>query len=145
MAQQTKSDIELFKSGGQVYYDVSYLGNGPVEDTIPNHILRKKMYITGKLYFSLKEVKFEVNWNFEEDEEEEEYLFTFSMDELEGEKACHENKILIITLLPSHGNGESRRYYFDVSEDGEKGRAVYHPQWIKFAKRHNEQLEKEAL
>ena len=141
MAQEKPRDIEYFKNGFQLCYHVSYLGNGPVEVLIPDYILNRNMSMPGKIYFSLEGVDFKVNWNLggeDEDDDEEEYLFNFSMDQLEGEKACHENKILFITLLPRDGNEQERRYYFDVSEDGERKRAVYHPQWINFGKRYNE-------
>ena len=146
MAQEKPRDIEYFKNGFQLCYHVSYLGNGPVEVLIPDYILNRNMSMPGKIYFSLEGVDFKVNWNLEEeiedeveeDEEDEEYLLSFSIDEIEDEKACQENKILSITLLPCDGNSEERRYYFDVSEDGERKRAVYHPQWINFGKRYNE-------
>ena len=136
MAEKNKSDIELFKSGNPICYEVSYLGNGPDESTIPDHIINRKVSIPGKLYFSLEGVKFKANDM--EKVHASSMDFRFSMDELEGEKACQENKILFITLLSRDGNSEERMYYFDVSEDGERSRAVYHPQWIKFGKRYNE-------
>ena len=140
MAQEKPRDIEYFKNGFQLCYHVSYLGNGPVEVLIPDYILNRNMSMPGKIYFSLEGVDFKVNWNLggEDEDDDEEDLFNFSMDQLEGEKACHENKILFITLLPRDGNEQERRYYFDVSEDGERKRAVYHPQWINFGKRYNE-------
>ena len=84
----------------------------------------------------MEEVEFEgTDFEVEEDEEPLEYLLNFSMNDLEGEKACRENRILFITLL----HGANRRHYFNVAEDGERGRAVYHPKWINFCKRYNEQ------
>ena len=140
MAEQNKSDIELFKSGNPICYEVSYLGNGPDDNIIPDHIINRKVSIPGKLYFSLKGVKFKAN-NMEMLSAS---YFRFSMDELEGEKACHKNKILFITLLPRDANSEERRYYFDVANGPERRKAVYHPQWINFGKRYNERLAREA-
>ena len=131
------SDVDFFKMGAEFTHQVSYLGNGPVQNTIPDYIREKRMPIPGNLLFLLEGVEFE--GNLEVDDQPIEFSLKFSMDQLEGEKACHENKILFITLLPRNGNEEERRYYFDVSEDGERRRAVYHPQWINFAKRYNEQ------
>ena len=144
MAQRSNTD--LFKMGVQFIYKVTYLGNGPVENIIPDYILKRRRKGSGELIFSLKGVEFE---GFEKDDwfgtDPVEVRLNFSMDEIEDEKACQENKILSITLLPCDGNSEERRYYFDVSENGERGRAVYHPQWIHFAKRYNERLARDAL
>ena len=139
MVEKNKSDIELFKSGNQILYEVSYLGTGPVENIIPDYILNRRMQMPGKIYFSLEGVKFKADLG-----DYMETVYEFSMDQLEGEKACHENKILFITLLPRDGNNEERRYYFDVANGPERRRAVYHPQWINFGKRYNEQLAREA-
>ena len=135
MAEQN-SNIESFKRGFDLFYRVSYLGKGPVEKEIPDHIIERRIAIPGELVFSLGEVRFRAD---NEDDMRDKNEIRFSMDQLQGETACQKNKIIFITLLKRDGNEEERRYYFDVSEDGERSRAVYHPQWIKFAKLYNEQ------
>ena len=133
--------IDSFKAGNQIQYNVIYLGKGPVESTIPDSILNKTMEIPGKLSFSLEEVTFEGDL-FGDEELGIEFALHFSVDQIEGEKACRENKVVFITLIPDHG--EERRYYFNVAEDGGRGSAVYHPQWVNFAKRYVER-QREAL
>ena len=105
------------------------MGEGSVPDTTPQQ--HKRRHIPGYLIFSNETVDFRLKKTKDDD-------FGFEtefsiLDEMEGE-ACHENNILFITV--SHYN---MRYCLDVSEDGEGGRAVYHPQWINFGKRYNEQ------
>ena len=125
--------IDSFKAGNQIQYDVIYLGRGPVETTIPDRILNTTMKTTGTLSFSLEDVTFEGKL-FDDEDLELEFILQFSLDQIESEKACRETKIVFITLLPDHG--EQRRYYFNVAEDGDRGRAVYHPQWVNFGKRY---------
>ena len=137
-----KSDIERFKAGEKFSYPVIYLGRGPAEDTIsstiafrpaeiPENILTKEMQIPGKLIFSLEGVDFKVT-NQEDDLNE----LSILLEDIEGEEACDENKILSITTLSRdgcQGYEEGETFYFDASEDD--GRAVYHPQWINIGKR----------
>ena len=133
---QRNSNIENFKLGFDLFYRVSYLGRGPEEKEIPNHIIERRRAIPGYLFFSLGGVRFRAD---NEDEMRDENEIRFTMDQLEGENVCQENKILFITLLKRDGNEEERMYYFDVANGPERGRAVYHPQWISFGKRYNEQ------
>ena len=125
MSRINSSDKKSFENGGQVFYEVSYLGEGPVEDKIPDDIIgRKKENIPGMLYFSLKNVRFEADL-----EDEFEYVLEFTMDNIESEKAWYESRILSFTL--SH---QKRRHYFGIAKTGARQGVVYRPYWINYGK-----------
>ena len=117
------SDKESFENDGQVFYCVSYLGEGPVENRVPDDVIgRRTKNILGMLYLSLNGVIFVTD--------EFEYALEFSMYDLEGEEACYENRIPKITLLYGH----ERRHYFDIAKADERSLVVYRPYWINYGK-----------
>ena len=123
-----RTKLDDFKDGIPIGYPAKYICFGPAQDEISEEILKKKeSAIPGYLTFSLDRVDFQ----------DENYLtqMDLTMDDIESEKLVNLQKILEIRVVPNKAVSDSNTHYLDVSKFENKNEAVYHPQWVNYAKR----------
>ena len=150
MTSRHIDSIENFKRGGMFPYSVKYLGRGPDNGEIPDFVLERRSPVSGKLTFSLDKVSFfceedvyndlfgDFTHNSSLKFAEESANFIYQMHQIECEKLCKKENLVVMALVPGVSTYDRRKIYFDFADPKNEGRTVYHPQWVEIAKHHNE-------